>query len=285
MPQLRTQIAGLIVHMVGRTDADLAAYAVMPNHLHLILRQGQGELSSVMQPLLRRVAYRVQKHHGFRGTVVERRYRDRPCLSAHHAREAILYTHLNPWRADLCSTDLAYPWTSHGAYGPGADPAAFGIDPRFQHRLLELFALDDDKPRDQLCLDYRWWTEWRMSQDLARAAVGDARDSSLRSPRPTTSAAERAWRRHFAMPIDYDVRTPPDLRDLVQTQLARLAPGCSIEELRGSWLPRRLARIRIRLIQAVVAAGHRTGDIARFLHVSPATVSRAKHSPPMGPTS
>ncbi|MFW6330926.1 MAG: transposase [Gemmatimonadota bacterium] len=66
-PALRPGIARLIQDTTGRTDAELMAYAVMPNHIHVLLRQGYDELKDVMQPLLRRVAYRVQQYHGFEG--------------------------------------------------------------------------------------------------------------------------------------------------------------------------------------------------------------------------
>ena len=108
-PGLRTTIVELIHRMVARTDAQLLAYAVMPNHLHIVLRQGRMELAQVMQPLMRRVALQVQRQHGFEGSVVERRFRDTACTTPDHVRMAIVYTHLNPWRAGLCGDDLSYP--------------------------------------------------------------------------------------------------------------------------------------------------------------------------------
>lgn len=289
VPELRTEIAGLVHGLIGRTDAQLLAYAVMPSHLHVLLRQGRSELGAVMQPLLRRVARRVQRHHGFEGSVVERAFRDRRCETADHAREALIYIHLNPWRAGLCGDDLSYPWMSQRAYLPGADPASFGIDSHAQSCVLDLFALADGRSRRQRGRDYLTWLKRRMDLDRARAVsrstLHDALEQPVEQPlpRPDSSSGDRAWLRHFAAFALYDVPGPehllPDLRDYVASQLPRYAPGCTAEDLRGSWLPRPHARFRMRIIKAAADRGYRTGDLAVFFEVSPPTVSRAKYAP------
>lgn len=289
-PDLRTEIAGLIRRIIPRSDARLLSYAVMPNHLHIILRQGRAELAGVMQPLLRRLALRVQHHHGFEGGVVERRFRDRPCVTPDHVRDAIIYTHLNPWRAEICGDDLAYPWTSHGAYLPGADPMEYGIRPEVQLQILELFADSDLRSRDELCERYLRLLEWRMRADEYRAALAAGAPPTLPPARPTTDAGERAWA-HFAIsnggPRAHRSaaegqgegladKSLPGLRDFILAQIDRFAPGLSIATLRGSWCPRSTARVRIQLIRAAAERGFRTGVIARFFDISPQSVSRAK---------
>lgn len=271
VPGIRGEIARLIRTMVGRTDAELLAYAVMPNHIHVILRQGQTHLSDVMQPLLRRVAHRVQVHHDFEGTVVERRYRDRICTTPEHVREAVVYVHLNPVRARLCGDDLDYDWISHPAYLPGADPAAFGIDPSEQLRVLELFARREGRTRAGLCRDYLAFLGHRRRQD---------QEPEERLPHPDTRAGDIAWSRHFGQASSSPARIHqdlPDLRDFVMVQLPHLAPGHTMQSLRGSWLPRSAARRRTQIIRAAARHGYKTGKIAELFDVSPAKVSMAKH--------
>jgi len=280
VPELRSEIAGLIAATMGRADAQLLAYTIMPNHIHILIRQGDARLGAVMQPLLRRIAYRVQAYHGLEGTVFERRYRDRPCLTPDHVREAIMYAHLNPWRAGLCSDDLAYRWTTHAAYIPDADPTPFGIDPQAQERVLELFALSDRRERDALCRDLLVWMEWRMEQD--RAARTEEPQACAGGPRrPDPIHGDRAWRVHFS-PLRYEERERPvllpDLRDFVMVQLDRLEPGCSLDELRGTPIPHHSARLRRRIIHAAARNGYRTTWIARYFGVSAATVSVAKYA-------
>lgn len=285
---LRSEIADLIVRMVGRTDADLLAYAVMPNHLHILLRQGQLELSAVMQPLLRRVAHRVQTWHRFEGAVVERRYRDRPCASPGHVREALLYIHLNPWRAGLCGDDLNYPWMSHGAYLPGVDSLDFGIDPNVQLRLLDYFATGEDRGRDQLCRDYARWMAWRMDQDRSRSSDPTRRTLAETAAVPPLSgpglpSGEGKPPHRFAPMIRYDVSQRearlPDLRDFLTKELGRNPCNSTLESLRGSWLPKTRVGTRARLIRAATQRGYRTGDVARFFRISAGSVSRIKYSP------
>lgn len=277
--ELRTTIVEQIRRMVARTDAHLLAYAVMPNHLHIVLRQGRMELAQVMQPLMRRIALRVQRHHRFEGTVVERRYRDRACTTPDHVRMAIVYTHLNPWRAGLCGDDLAYPWTSHAAYLPDADPAALGVHPETQDRVLELFADRAHLTRGQLCRRYRAVLEWRMREDRYRAALEAGLPAVAPHP-PATTAGDRAWPHLFPVngQDETGIRLPqPDLRDFLMGLLSSFDLDLTIDDLRGQWRPHRIARARARLIRVAAERGFRTGEIARFFGISPQSVSRVKY--------
>lgn len=284
VPQLRDDVASLIRGMIGRTDARLLAYAVMPNHLHIVLRQGRSELGSVMQPLLRRVAHRVQVWHGFEGAVVERRYRDRLCNTPDHVREAIMYVHLNPWRAGLCDADLDYPWVTHAGYLPGSDPAAFGIEDAAQRPILQLFAQGDDCSRDTLCHDYLTWLAWRRQQGAGESeSVGESHEPPVAGT-PSFHRGDRAWQAHFGSAgRDIDATGAwqrPDVRDYVTTQLQCGTALYRLADLRGSWISRPAARHRARLIRAAAEQGYRTGSIARLFDVSPSTVSAAKYARP-----
>lgn len=279
-PPVRSQTVGLIQRCVARTDAQLMAYAVMPSHLHLLVRQGRAELATVMQPLLRSVAHRVQRHHGIEGTIVERRYRDRACLTPSHLREAIVYIHLNAWRAGLCRDDLAYTWSSHAAYLPDARPAAFGVEPLLQRQVLELFAMERRTNRPDLCRDYLRWVEWRMLRD--RECDNDRGPVSLDVlvRRPSPYPGDAAWARHFAQNAPGLLRSPdlPDLRDFILAQLAVAAPEVTLDRLRRSWLSRSLSRLRAQLIRAAADRGYRTVPLADFFEISPAAVSQIRHA-------
>lgn len=284
-PKLRPVITEFIREMVGRTDAHLLAYAVMPNHLHIIVRQGKMRLGEIMQPLMRRIALRVQRLHDFEGSVVERRFRDTPCAFPDHIRMAIVYVHLNPWRAGLCDDGRTYPWTSFAAYLPGADPTLYGIHPEAQERVLGLFADREALTRDELASRYLAFQEWRMSVDRYQAA-GEAVDPvtapplAAPPPKPSTAAGDVAWHHHFpsnGAGNSVEGLVQPDLRDFVRALLSTYEPTLTIGLLRGSWRPRSITRLRARLIRAAADRGFRTGEIARFFAISPQTVSRAKY--------
>lgn len=279
---LRQDVVALIRRMMCRTDAGLLAYSVMPNHLHVLLRQGHSTLGSVMQPLMRRIALRVQAAHGLEGRVFERRYRDRLCASPDHVREALMYVHLNPYRAGLCGRELDYPATTHGAYLPGSDPESHGVDPDSQLVVLQLFGQAESRSRDELCGDYLRWLEWRIRQEsddhVAEDPAGEAGAVPDRGP------GNRAWRRHFGHEIRAGEQRPnepqlPDLRDFVVNWIGSPRLGYKVDQLRGSWLPRDAARARAEVIRAAARRGYRTGKIADFFCVSPSSVSMARHAP------
>lgn len=276
--RLRTTIVEIIRQAAARTDARLLAYAVMPNHLHIVIRQGRMTLAEFMQPLMRRVALRVQRRHGIDGSVVGRRFRDWPCASADYVRSAVVYTHLNPWRAGFCDATLEYEWTSHGAYLPGANPADYGIDPVAQEQVLRLFA---DRPflaRDALAQRYLAYVEWRMRADRYREDLETGRPVGPMPIRPSTAVGDWSWNQLFGADGDREaqVAPAPDLRDFIACLLRERSPDTSVSELRGRWGPRGKTRLRESLVRAAAERGYRTGEIARFFGISPSLVSALK---------
>ncbi|MFO7892522.1 MAG: hypothetical protein R6U63_02205 [Longimicrobiales bacterium] len=273
------EVSSHIQRVVGDSDADLLAHAIMPTHLHLMVRQGPSHLEDFMQPLLRRVAISVHTHHRFEGTVFERRYRDAMCRSPDHIREAFMYVHLNPWRAGLCDDSLDFRWMTHAAYLPGADPEAFGVAPGPRLEVLQLFAQAETRSMDELCRDYLTWLARRMDQD--REGPDGTGEGSATAAGPSSFWGDRAWRSTFGGMWDggpEGEQSLPDLRDYVLNQLAATAPGKTLDQLRGGRLSHSDSRCRAKIIRSAARRGYRTGAIARLFAISPATVSRAKRS-------
>lgn len=274
---VREEVASHIHDVLGASDADLLAYAIMPTHLHVMVRQGPEPLETIMQPLLRRVAISVHAHHRIEGSVVERRYRDTMCRSPEHIREAFMYVHLNPWRAGLCGESLEFQWMTHSAYLPGADPTKFGIRPGPSLEVLQIFAQAESRSRDELCRDYLTWLDWRMEQD--REPVDPTQEGSGAVAEPSSFWGDRAWQSTFGGTWGdgwEGERGLPDLRDYALNQLAASAPGKTLDQLRGRDLSHADSRCRARIMGAAARRGYRTGAIARFFDVSPTTVSKAK---------
>ena len=87
------------------------AWAVLPNHVHLLLRTGDVPLSTVMRRLLTRYAGTFNRRHGY---LFQNRYKSILCQEEPCLLELVRYLHLNPVRAalvkDLRALDR-YPWS------------------------------------------------------------------------------------------------------------------------------------------------------------------------------
>jgi putative transposase len=100
----------------GRTrdPLDVHAYAMMDNHLHILLTaREEGAAARFMQRLLSRQARELNRLLGRRGPLWDDRYRSVPVLDEEHALHACLYIDANPWRARLVDHPRDSTWTSH----------------------------------------------------------------------------------------------------------------------------------------------------------------------------
>lgn len=256
-----------------RSDVKLLAYAVMPNHLHLLLLQGRQPLSRFMQPLLRTIALLVQRKARVEGHVFERRFRATPCLDPDYFRHAVAYIHLNGLRAGLCANVEQFEWCSHALYGEERD-VAFGVDPAIED-VLRLFGERDAQSLVQCRRDYRAFLEWRCAMDAHLHRVSDGLDSAAPSP-PCALGGDAHWTMTYAAAAMRHAplrRSPPDLRDLARAIVDECAPGMDMERLRCGDRGKAVVLVRRRFVIRASAAGYPGGVIARFLSVSPSTIS------------
>jgi REP element-mobilizing transposase RayT len=284
---VRSRIVELAATEIGRSDARLMAYAIMSNHLHLVLRQGERPLGKVMQPFLRGVALLVQRTHGVEGHVFERRFGDRPCLDPDYARTVIVYTHLNPVRAGLVDRPAAYRWSSQAAYegdiaGPRCMTPVLAID-----SALRLFAPREGLDRDQLRRAYGRYVGWRLRCDRQRATEepGDLQPPPPPPPPPPpVRCGDACWLREFAPPprvsqatratSDVPMQRRTDLADIAKQTLAAYAPNLDLRRVRSSEKGRAVVSVRRTMVLRMSAAGHQGSAIARYLGVSDACVSK-----------
>jgi putative transposase len=90
------------------------AYALMPNHVHLLLTPGEPQsLSRLMQSLGRRYVLWFNKRHFRTGTLWEGRFRASVIESERYLFACSRYIELNPVRAGLVSDPAQYRWSSH----------------------------------------------------------------------------------------------------------------------------------------------------------------------------
>ncbi len=104
--------------ILEETQTQCYAWALIPNHFHILLRTGPTPLSKVMRRLMTGYAVTFNKRHKRSGHLFQNRYKSVICEEDPYLLELIRYIHLNPLRAKLVQ-DLneldRYPWTGHSA--------------------------------------------------------------------------------------------------------------------------------------------------------------------------
>jgi putative transposase len=105
---------GLILE---QTETACYAWALVPNHIHLLLRTGPVPIATVMRRLLTGHAIRYNRRHQRHGHLFQNRYKSILCQEDSYLLELVRYIHLNPLRAGIVS-DLnhldKYPFCGHG---------------------------------------------------------------------------------------------------------------------------------------------------------------------------
>lgn len=286
-PRLRTVLVRLLRRQVAFADLQLLAYVIMPNHLHLVVRQGRAPLFRFMQPLLCRTALLIQRSHGKEGHVFVRRYWAHPCGDAEYIRNAIIYTHLNPVRAELSVEPEEYPWSSHGAWL--GNPCA--VDGRPHPVALSLasqiFASAPGQSPKELAGDYLAFLRWRREQDVAQARIAAGDYLAPVAPRPVVGRGDESWVVHLspkgehcqstAVVADSDgfsAQTPrSDLETIARGVVGRGRGKLDLDLVRSRWGGAPFVRARYEIIRRAAAVGYRGVEIAAYLRISPKTVS------------
>ena len=94
------------------------AWALLPNHAHLLVRTGRRPLGRSMRAILTGYAGAFNRRHGRTGHLFQNRYKSVVVEEEPYFLELIRYLHLNPLRAGLVRDlrDLErYRWTGHAA--------------------------------------------------------------------------------------------------------------------------------------------------------------------------
>jgi REP element-mobilizing transposase RayT len=94
------------------------AWALMPNHVHLLMKTGLMPMATVMRRLLTGYAMQFNRRHQRHGHLFQNRYKSFLCEEEIYLKELVRYIHLNPLRAKIVEDINAlktYPFSGHGA--------------------------------------------------------------------------------------------------------------------------------------------------------------------------
>ncbi|MGQ0815070.1 MAG: transposase [Gemmatimonadota bacterium] len=273
-PRLCDWIAEYICDAAASSTTRLLAFCVMPNHVHMIVRQGADPLGWMVQRVLQRTALLVRRTYDHQDHVFGRRYWSGMIDDARYLRQVIIYTHLNAYYAGLCNDPDEYKWSSHGAYTGLAGVAAWSMHVWADHG-LRLFS-SSPPGAASLRNDYmRFIRYWMRRPKLPLGAKYMFTAEQLPTV-PLAEAGDAFFASEYgeivsALPVPIPVTV--DVRDRALTALRAVAPDLTLEEVRGAGRIKELNRVRKHVIAILLTSRCRNGAIARCLNVSTSHVS------------
>ena len=157
--------------LAEESSGNLLAWCLMDNHVHLLIEEPLGELSSLMRRLNSGYALYFNLTHGRSGHLFQDRFHSEPVDSDAYLMTVMRYIHQNPVKARMTAS-CVYPWSSYNEYVSGNPPA--GAD-----RILDIFGGVEsfisfhDVPGQESCLDISQ-RKPRVNDTRARAIAEDA---------------------------------------------------------------------------------------------------------------
>jgi putative transposase len=100
----RDNFVSRLVEITTITSTRCFAWALIPNHVHLLLQTGLIPISTLMQKLLSGYATTFNLRHNRHGYLFQNRYKSIMCQEETYLLELVRYIHLNPLRAGIVSS-------------------------------------------------------------------------------------------------------------------------------------------------------------------------------------
>ena len=114
----RADFVARLADLAEQGALSIYAWALLPNHAHLLVRTGNRPLARSMRSLLTGYAGAFNRRHQRAGHLFQNRYKSIVVEEEPYLLELVRYLHLNPLRAKVVSGLPAlerYPWTGHSA--------------------------------------------------------------------------------------------------------------------------------------------------------------------------
>lgn len=116
----------------NKTPFSLYHYALMPNHVHLIVRAERGQsLSEIMKRINHSYSLYHKRRYDFVGHLWQGRFKSKLIDTEAYMLTCGIYIALNPVRANIVEHAPDYPWSSAGAYLELAADQLIEPDPEY----------------------------------------------------------------------------------------------------------------------------------------------------------
>ena len=265
------------------------AYALMRNHVHLLLRTGTVPLATVMRQLLTGYAMHFNRRYRRHGHLFQNRYKSILCEEETYLEELVRYIHLNPLRAKAVEDLRAlreFRFCGHGALLGRFERSwlderyvlmTFSEDPEEARRRYEEYVTKaaGDGRRDDLTgggvlRSIGGWEELKRRRKSGGRIKGDER--ILGGPdfiHEVLKHADEEMTRRAKIRV-----TGLDFKALSEKVAALCHVDCEL--LSTPSKDRKVSRARAILCYLAVRRLMMSGaDVARALNLSPSMVSRA----------
>ena len=146
-----------------RAGAEVWAYCLMPNHVHLIVvPSGEDGLRRTFADAHRRYTGKINARHEWTGHLWQGRF-GAVAMDEAHLLAAVRYVALNPVGAGLVRRARDWPWSSVGAHLSGQDDALVTVAP-----LLERYGDFEEILDRQAEEEASTWAALRKSETTGR---------------------------------------------------------------------------------------------------------------------
>jgi REP element-mobilizing transposase RayT len=281
----RVDFVGRLAALAEAGAVTIYAWALLPNHAHLLVRTGHRPLPRSMRSLLTGYAGAFNRRHRRAGHLFQNRYRSIVVEEEPYLLELVRYLHLNPIRATVVSGLRAldrYPWTGHSAL-VGTVPRSW----QDTETILAQFA----PSRRRAVPAYRAFVAAGLpvgrrpdlqGGGLVRSLGGWAAVRALRRGREAYQGDERvlgssAFVDHLRRTLA-DRATPRNVRISLDTVVSRVCQyvGTTPAALAAGGRPRPASRARAGIAYLwTVVLGHPGRPLAPVLGIRPQNVYRA----------
>jgi REP element-mobilizing transposase RayT len=277
--------------LVAATGTEVLAWALLPNHFHLLLRTQAAPLSDLMRALNTGYAVGFNRRHRRSGYVFQNRFKSFLVEEEPYLLELVRYIHLNPLRAGLVTTlpELdGFPWAGHSTLVGSIDRAWQATS-----AVLTLFGADAQAARAA----YRRFIATSMRQEppphCAASGVRRLRGGWLSTSEPVRGRDQWAFDERIlgspefvarvlteqdtAMTTRPPVLSPAEGSAVLLALLQRAATQCGITPAEITSASHRAPAVAGRTLVAHVAVLHlgmSSNTVARFLGVSRQSVRR-----------
>lgn len=274
---------------VSSTNTNCFAWALMPNHVHLLIRTGLAPIAAIMRRVLTGYAVSFNRRHRRHGHLFQNRYKSFLCEEQPYLRELVRYIHLNPLRASAV-TDIMdlqkHPWCGHAAIMGTCDNSwqdtdyvlrLFGRSVKNARRAYESYVAmgvaqgrRPDLVGGGLLRSVGGWSALNEYRTSGKRIKGDERILG------STDFVERVLEQaNEQLDEKYRLEAAGISLPVLMKNVSRYF-GVEAENLRTSSKERTVTRARrVFCFLAVRRLRFSCADVSRELGISPATVSKA----------